>query len=423
MSLTPIECCAICAACFCPPDATTIASYLPDHGPLDVITEEDVVWLGRFKIIGGSASETAFMTGPCRQRHDRTDVTRGNAADVSFGQVIRQRGDGEGEVLSLAMLAPENFWFHHAAGDSARPWLKVHTQCYDEIFLRTLAYIEHKDKIKKDRYLEELHATLCDHFRQLRSHGKVWRCVPEYGPSYPGVQVRRTVQDSEVRRKWTKVPKVCYMEPSNRLGALLTPSLNRIIFVILPRRIGYQGMSIPSFVESVIQFLRALETWQRSANPEVLEKNPMYQAYSFDRAALCSNRFDGLPIDLVLDITDYLTRREVYLLTIASPTTSLKLDLFFWRRRIKRDMPWLWDLDVDALPDRLNWRHVYHDLWDRCISDSQSRVLGLVNRKKIWHKCLALAETYRNDCIARAGEEELARRMEEAEQDSDNWLV
>ena len=69
-------------------------------------------------------------------------------------------------------------------------------------------------------------------------------------------------------------------------------------------------------------------------------------------------------------------------------------------------MPWLWDLDIAQLPDELNWRAVYHDLWNRCIATSQSRNLGLVNRKKIWTRSLEIAEKFRIRTLERTGQEE-----------------
>ena len=129
----------------------------------------------------------------------------------------------------------------------------------------------------------------------------------------------------------------------------------------------------------------------------------MLQAYSLDTSPMAESMLAKLPLDLVIDITDYLTRREVYFLSIASPATSRKLDQFaFWRRRIKRSMPWLWDLDPDALPDDLNWRYVYHDLQEKCTYSSLRRVLCLVNRKSLWDSYLSLAEIYRRRCLEKA---------------------
>jgi len=110
-----------------------------------------------------------------------------------------------------------------------------------------------------------------------------------------------------------------------------------------------------------------------------------------------SNPFELLPVDVILGIADMLSIREIFFLSAASPATSHKLNNSeFWKRRIHKDMPWFWDLSLINVVDERTWRRVYFDLWDKCIYASQRRVLGLVNRKRIWNLCLPIAKSY--DC-------------------------
>ena len=108
-----------------------------------------------------------------------------------------------------------------------------------------------------------------------------------------------------------------------------------------------------------------------------------------------SNPFELLPVDVILAIADMLSIREIFFLSAASPATSVKLnDSEFWKRRIPKDMPWLWDCCLMSVADQRSWRRIYFDRWDKCIYESQRRMLGLVNRKRIWNLCLPIAKSY-----------------------------
>lgn len=96
--------CAICGGCFCVPDARTIATWIPKHGSQDIITEDNVDWLKRFRILGEASpgnADSVFLTGSCRKRRGYMEITRGTAADVCFGTVLRHQGEGENEVLAV----------------------------------------------------------------------------------------------------------------------------------------------------------------------------------------------------------------------------------------------------------------------------------------------------------------------------------
>ena len=129
--------------------------------------------------------------------------------------------------------------------------------------------------------------------------------------------------------------------------------------------------------------------------PQLSDSDAMGEASITGSSNLASNPFELLPLDVVLGISDLLSIREILFLSLASPATFHKLNHSeFWKRRILKDMPWLWDCHLIKVPDQGTWRSVYFDLWNKCIYESQSRILGLVNRKRIWNLCLPIAEAY-----------------------------
>lgn len=67
-----------------------------------------------------------------------------------------------------------------------------------------------------------------------------------------------------------------------------------------------------------------------------------------------------------------------------------------WRERVQSDMPWLYDLpQLHAREDAIiDWAQVYTDLVDKGRNESDARILGLVNRKRIWKLCEQIASLY-----------------------------
>ena len=109
-----------------------------------------------------------------------------------------------------------------------------------------------------------------------------------------------------------------------------------------------------------------------------------------------SPRADNLtqvPTEIMLDIIDLLVPRDILHLSFAAPVVSWQLEASnFWRRRIIADMPWMWDLRFADATSKSNWPRLYFDLQAMCNHESKKRVLGLVNRSRIWRMCLPLAE-------------------------------
>ena len=140
---------------------------------------------------------------------------------------------------------------------------------------------------------------------------------------------------------------------------------------------------------------RALSQWTGDSKSASTTKTPLLQALTPDFKARVSNPFETLPIDIAVLVALHLDTREVLKLSLASSVTSLKLDLAkFWKIKLRRDIPWVWELIEGDVVENINWREAYFDVWDRCNWDASNRDLGLVNRKTIWRTCEKLVPKF-----------------------------
>ncbi|VUC23465.1 unnamed protein product [Clonostachys rosea] len=111
--------------------------------------------------------------------------------------------------------------------------------------------------------------------------------------------------------------------------------------------------------------------------------------------------FARFPPDILLLIASHLKEvTALYTLRQASPAfANLELSNGFWRKRLKDDMPWLWDLPTPTFSQLhdVDWKKVYHRLdWgSRPYARKQNRIPGLCNRRRIWTQlCPVFAEEY-----------------------------
>ncbi|KAI9896497.1 hypothetical protein N3K66_008669 [Trichothecium roseum] len=89
----------------------------------------------------------------------------------------------------------------------------------------------------------------------------------------------------------------------------------------------------------------------------------------------------------------------------ASPAfANLALDASYWRAKLARDMPWLWELgglfaaaDDAGREDPVDWARLYRKMARASDEGARGqRVFGLCNRKRIWEQmCPQFAEKYR----------------------------
>jgi hypothetical protein len=111
--------------------------------------------------------------------------------------------------------------------------------------------------------------------------------------------------------------------------------------------------------------------------------------------------FKDLPLDMLLQVADFLEIRDVESLSQASQSVAKLLDWSpYWRRWARRDMPWLWEVQaLDNTSGSIFWRQAYADLQRKFSTTYIHADLGLVNRKKIWTQCRAIADSYASHAI------------------------
>ena len=164
------------------------------------------------------------------------------------------------------------------------------------------------------------------------------------------------------------------------------------------QRLTYVSDRLHSFLRndrslstSLDKYNSHLDRWQRAL---MLEKK--------------SYRGDPLtqwPTEILMHVTSFLSAREIGLLCYASHAAAWKLNQAgFWFRRLRVDMPWLWDVTIERILEEqssvygvragtdIDWQAVYFDLKEQSIYDSRKRTLTLVNRKRIWHICQSLLQ-------------------------------
>jgi hypothetical protein len=106
-----------------------------------------------------------------------------------------------------------------------------------------------------------------------------------------------------------------------------------------------------------------------------------------------------LPLELVALIVHHTDIQSVYNLRRASQfAAQVLLDDVFWKKRILGDMPWLYDLPVGASLEAnltpVDWAQVYRHLLRASDTAYAERVLGLVNRRRIWGMCGTISSVY-----------------------------
>lgn len=110
-----------------------------------------------------------------------------------------------------------------------------------------------------------------------------------------------------------------------------------------------------------------------------------------------SDIFETLPLETMAAIVENLPGTSLTEFAAATPAAARALaSEFISKRRIKSDMPWLWDLPLDQALScmKINWQQVYWDLDRRSTFQSSDAIPGLVNRRRIWKVCHQLAVMY-----------------------------
>ncbi|VUC33095.1 unnamed protein product [Clonostachys rosea] len=119
--------------------------------------------------------------------------------------------------------------------------------------------------------------------------------------------------------------------------------------------------------------------------------------------------FGWLPADVLLVLISHCpSMSDVFSLRTASPAVAnVQLGNGFWRKKLKTNMPWLWDFPepTDSQIAHVDWKKVYHKLeWgSRPESQKKNKFHGLCNRRRIWETtCPVIAEAYLDFSAKRA---------------------
>lgn len=121
-----------------------------------------------------------------------------------------------------------------------------------------------------------------------------------------------------------------------------------------------------------------------------------------------------------LAILGYLDIPSLLRLQTVSKSTSAMPGNFFWWTHLKRDMPWLYDLPKfsDAQEGSpLDWKQIYKDLHIASRETGERRMLGLVNRRRIWE--LPVADILADYTERMEDEEELEEAKSDAAEDEE----
>ena len=107
------------------------------------------------------------------------------------------------------------------------------------------------------------------------------------------------------------------------------------------------------------------------------------------RSLTSSDPFSLLAPEIMSGILSLLSSHDMKNLQHVSRSASIvPLSNSFWRGKIVRDMPWLYDLPEPAKPIIPDWTKVYERLADATTPSSESVIRGLANRRRIWTQTL-----------------------------------
>jgi hypothetical protein len=107
--------------------------------------------------------------------------------------------------------------------------------------------------------------------------------------------------------------------------------------------------------------------------------------------------FVRLPSEVLLMVLSHIEDiGVVYELRKASPVfANMELDNNWWKRRIRQNMPWLWDLPIQQ--SDIDWRKAYQRVYwgSRPTSRKAIKIQGLCNRRRIWEQmCPYFSQEY-----------------------------
>jgi hypothetical protein len=116
------------------------------------------------------------------------------------------------------------------------------------------------------------------------------------------------------------------------------------------------------------------------------------------KATLETDLFSKLPPELLMMILIHLPVQSIRNLRHSSVAiTRLRLPGSFWKEKLKRDMPWLWDFpyqEAEQTSRNLNWLKIFNDIYIGSQGNGRSPFLSLANRHRVWRICEQIAPRY-----------------------------
>jgi hypothetical protein len=138
------------------------------------------------------------------------------------------------------------------------------------------------------------------------------------------------------------------------------------------------------------------DSFQHSQQTQVSLKrqkdDPMHQGPTYSPSYNNASRdpLRRLPPEILTEVFIHLPAQSVVNMKIASPAARhIPLSNWFWWKRIKSAIPCLWDLPLFHGPtgsENIDWRQVYKDLSTQGRGHGHGKILGLVNRHRIWQE-------------------------------------
>ncbi|KAE8385464.1 hypothetical protein BDV23DRAFT_18832 [Aspergillus alliaceus] len=111
-----------------------------------------------------------------------------------------------------------------------------------------------------------------------------------------------------------------------------------------------------------------------------------------------SDPFGQLPMEIAQYICMFLPGDSVNALAQASPSVQvIAKDNSFWKRFMRWDMPWFWELQTLQKQNDVDYRELY--MWLNKMTTPRYgmddlKLMGVANRRRIWGVCEQLASRY-----------------------------
>lgn len=122
------------------------------------------------------------------------------------------------------------------------------------------------------------------------------------------------------------------------------------------------------------------------------------QRLAIEKSSQGHDSFEVWPPELLVKLMLLLPGDSVDNLRASSRRiASIPLGNNFWRPRVRRDMPWIYELaslESSMLSKTVDWKAAYKLLDEKSRLFGKSSVLGLANRRRMWKICETIAQVY-----------------------------